>query len=373
MDYIEALAKSRTDALLDTLKASACTMLHKAGFGAPAAAKPPEDDKEACPHCGKSVADHGAPGGAVEGTDAAAAAPKPAPPKPGAADATAATGAGASDAAAQDESAAGAGDPIEDLTDPEAAPDDAEGAEAEGDDPIEDLADDGQNHGVGDLNEDGIVQSLAQELAALEKDYYAAKGLHGDGSGKTLVALDRYHRVVRKLARAVQGGAAGAAAPEGTDHAEPDGDEGPDPRLPADDDGDEASAAPPAAAGAKQPAPEPDGPPTAAGDDADPEKKKNPFGKGAIGSGMIIGGQPRGPGRAPQQRETIQLAPDTAARDPFAHVRDHHAIRKSSMPGRDQSPVVLVKSDTERVREANATATAGILGNLARLGRNQGL
>lgn len=90
---------------------------------------------------------------------------------------------------------------------------DPEQAQAQGSEEAGDLpADDGDNHGVGDLDEDGQENSLIQEITNLEKLYYAAKGLHGSGHHKADKALDLYHRAVRKMVRAQMGG--GEPAPE---------------------------------------------------------------------------------------------------------------------------------------------------------------
>lgn len=110
--------------------------------------------------------------------------------------------------------------------------DDGADAGEEGDDEGdgEDLpeGDDGADAG-GDASED--PQALVQQIADAERDYYAAKGFHGAQHHNSMALLDTYHKLVRKLVRAVQGGQgleAGGGGP---------GDEQPDQDAP-DQDGD---------------------------------------------------------------------------------------------------------------------------------------
>jgi hypothetical protein len=77
----------------------------------------------------------------------------------------------------------------------------------------------------GDMGGDD-PQSLAEQIAEAEKDYYAAKGFHGAHHHNTLALLDTYHKLVRKLVRAVEGGSApDQGVPEEQDGAEPGADE----------------------------------------------------------------------------------------------------------------------------------------------------
>jgi len=70
----------------------------------------------------------------------------------------------------------------------------------------------------GDLESDvqpGDPNAVISKLAALERDYYAAKGMHGAGHHKTEALLDQYHRAVRELVRDVAGGQGGQAPQPG--------------------------------------------------------------------------------------------------------------------------------------------------------------
>lgn len=209
---LDLMPPTRGDRILQKSRHAAFTALHKAGFAPkkkpdPAAAGAPGADA-ACPHCGGAMADHAPP------TKPQATPPKP--PSNGSDLAQAGATAQGEPPIVGDES-----DAIEDLADDmdgDGDVDEDDAAAAGGDvDPIEDLAgegeegdeeelpeDDGQNHGVGDLDGDGSAGSLIAEVTSLETAYYAAKGLHGDGP-KAMVVLDRYHRAVRALVRSLQG------------------------------------------------------------------------------------------------------------------------------------------------------------------------
>lgn len=52
----------------------------------------------------------------------------------------------------------------------------------------------------------GDANALAQQLVQAERDYYAAKGFHGDPHHNTHRALDTLMRIMRKFVRAVTGG-----------------------------------------------------------------------------------------------------------------------------------------------------------------------
>lgn len=52
----------------------------------------------------------------------------------------------------------------------------------------------------------GDVNGIATQLVQAERDFYAARGFHGDNHHNTSRALDIFHRLVRKLVRAVTGG-----------------------------------------------------------------------------------------------------------------------------------------------------------------------
>lgn len=52
----------------------------------------------------------------------------------------------------------------------------------------------------------GDVNGVAAQLVQAERDFYAARGFHGDSHHNTTRALDIFHRLVRKLVRAVTGG-----------------------------------------------------------------------------------------------------------------------------------------------------------------------
>ena len=191
----------------------------------------------------------------------------------------------------------------------EAAEDDDEGDEVPGDEGDEDAqatgedpelpADDGENYGVGDLNEDGETTSLIEEVAAVEKDYYAAAGLHGVGHHKTQRALDVYHRVVRKLVRALMGEpnddaqSSDGQPPEKAGKPGKPG-KGPPPAQGSEGDdeggGDEGDEAPQAKGPGDEGDDEDKGPPLAQGDDEEdkPKKKGKPmFGKSLDGLGAI--------------------------------------------------------------------------------------
>jgi hypothetical protein len=136
----------------------------------------------------------------------------------------------------------GDGDPNGDPdADPNAEEDVDGDPNADPDDP-ELPADDGDNHGVGDLDGDGQVDSLLAEVTNLEKMYYAAVGLHGTAHHKAAKALDIYHRAVRKLARALAGeGPPGDAPVEGEQGDGPPKGEKPPPGRDEDGDGDSDS------------------------------------------------------------------------------------------------------------------------------------
>ncbi|MDQ3169797.1 MAG: hypothetical protein M3Q55_06640 [Acidobacteriota bacterium] len=98
---------------------------------------------------------------------------------------------------------------------------DAEDPDADGDD-VPDAEDEDYGAGTGD------VQGLYAEVAEAEKAYYAARGFHGAGHHKAEAALDAFHRVVRKMVRAITG--ATGEAPEGGDPtADPNADPNADP------------------------------------------------------------------------------------------------------------------------------------------------
>lgn len=161
----------------------------------------------------------------------------------------------------------------------------------------------------GDLEGDvqpGDPNAVIAKLAALERDYYAAKGMHGAGHHKTEALLDQYHRAVRELVRATAGGQGGPGAqpgmPPGQDDSDDDGvsdDVDDEDGIDSDGDGSDQDSPPPFAAkpgqgkppakkptafgGGTKPSPKP-----MQGKDAfqgkpqgqqQPPKKKPPFGK----------------------------------------------------------------------------------------------
>lgn len=357
MDPFDALVKStqtraeRCDGVLLTLRSAAFNALHKAG-PVPGQEDPKKDDN--CPHCGKGMEAHAEPDGDEVNAGADEAIMPGQEPEDAAPPAEEATAAG------------GAPDPIEDLVDEDGdgeAEGQAEGvvgdegnaaageAPAEEGSGIEDLVDDGDNHGVGDLNEDGNTQSLVQELTALEKDYYAARGLHGNGSGKAEVQLDKYHRVVRKLVRQMTGSAAAGepgaqvedAGPQEVAPGEQAPEAPPEPANAAPEQGqpeDDVNAAAPAnqdvSEGASN-APE--------DDDEDEDDEKKPFGKSS---------QPL---------------------DPFQQIAARKAaIRKSFQPpaaGAGQ-PITLRKSGEEQLREQHDVASANMYQYFGGLSNRQG-
>jgi hypothetical protein len=289
-DPIEALSPSAADVVLGQLRKAAFTALHKAGFAPKKKPAAPPSGEAPCPECGGAMADHKAPAAAPAGGAA------PVPKKPGApSTGTDLTQAGGTALGGADDES----DAIEDLADdmdgdgmPDAGGEeedaiealDPEGAE-EGDEAEELPADDGDNHGVGDLNQDGSTDSLVQEVTNLERDYYAAKGLHGDGP-KAMVVLDRYHRAVRALVRSLAGGGASAAPPVEGEEGADDGEE---------EDAIEALDGAPAPKGAapKKPAGGPPKPPAAAG--APPAKGAAPGGaeKPAGGKPAVVPSAPK--------------------------------------------------------------------------------
>lgn len=215
---------------------------------------------------------------------------------------TAPDGAPGDEEPAGDEGVPGPGDGDGDeLDDGDMGPEGDDGMDApdEGDMGPEDAPEDG------DLGDD--PQSLIQQIADAERDYYAAKGFHGPQHHNAMALLDTYHKLVRKLVRAVQGGQGGQGA-QGPgdeeqvdeqdvemepDDQDADGDGTPDDQdVDADGDGqkdtgaedDQASAKPPAF-GKKQPAE-----PPAFGKEQPPKKPKGkPFGKSerALGKSLF--------------------------------------------------------------------------------------
>jgi hypothetical protein len=75
---------------------------------------------------------------------------------------------------------------------------DAQDEDADGDG-VDDAEDADFGAGTGD------VQGLYAEVAEAERAYYAARGFHGAGHHKAEAALDAYHKVVRKMVRALTG------------------------------------------------------------------------------------------------------------------------------------------------------------------------
>lgn len=146
--------------------------------------------------------------------------------------------------------------------------------------------------GQGGLPQGGAVQGAVQQLAALERDYYAAKGMHGSGHHKTEALLEQYHKAVRQLVRATAGGQGAAPTPPD------DSGDDQDPKA-AQGGGQPPAKQPPfgkqpgqaAAGGAPKPPPKvgasptpPASQPDEGSDDEDssdeqPGKKKPPFGK----------------------------------------------------------------------------------------------
>ena len=100
---------------------------------------------------------------------------------------------------APDDGAEEDGDVDDDGT-PDAQDDDADG------DDIPDAEDADFGAGTDDL------QTLYSEIAEAEKAYYASRGFHGAGHHKAEAALDTYHKVIRKMVRALTG--ATGEAPE---------------------------------------------------------------------------------------------------------------------------------------------------------------
>jgi hypothetical protein len=288
-DPIADLAPTRADLIFKSLRGAAFGALHKAGF-APKKKPAPGGD---CPECGGSMAEHAPPPAQqakppvkkpVSGTEVAAAGGQALGEPEDEADAIEALDAAAGDteAAAEDEA-----DAIEDL-DEDGEPDDEELP-----------PDDGENHGVGDLNQDGTTESLVAEVTKLETAYYAAKGLHGDGP-KAMVVLDRFHRAVRKLVHAVAGTTPqtpGAEEGEEDAIAALEGEQDPSAKKPG-------ASAPPTPPGAKKP-------PATAGKEAG----GNPGAKGTAGGDeKPSGGKPPVVASAPKKIEgDTQEEPDEVA------------------------------------------------------------
>ena len=349
--------EERCDGVLLTLRSAAFNALHKAG--PVPGAKPPEKDDN-CPHCGKGMEGHAEPDGDEVNAGADNAIMPEQAPEEGAEQAEEPTAAG------------GAPDPIEDLVDEdgdgeaegqaEGSPGDAPNAAAgevppEEGDGIEDIVDDGDNHGVGDLNEDGNTQSLAQELAALEKDYYAARGLHGNGSGKAEVQLDKYHRVVRKLVRAVTGSAAPGQPGEQVEDA------GPQEVAP----GEQAPEAPPEAAPERG----------AVEGQAKPGEDVN---EAAGQDAVATGAQPApeaaaAPEEDDEDDENKPFGKSARPLDPFQKIAARkEAIRKSFQPpaaGAGER-IVLRKSGEEVLRERHDIATGNLYQHFGSLRNRQG-
>lgn len=84
--------------------------------------------------------------------------------------------------------------------------DEEEGEEGDGDEDPGSLFDDGD----GDEPEegeaagpDGSLQELVQKIASAEKDFYAARGMHGGGHHSEHTAMEVFHKLVRKLVKKV--------------------------------------------------------------------------------------------------------------------------------------------------------------------------
>ncbi len=107
-----------------------------------------------------------------------------------------------------DEGLGGLGDGDGDE-DPDAEP--GEGDEGDGDAPMA---------ASGADSEDPLT--LIQQLADAERDYYAAKGFHGPQHHNSMALLDVYHKIVRKLVRAVGANGAGPAEDDPDADGEPD-------------------------------------------------------------------------------------------------------------------------------------------------------
>lgn len=172
------------------------------------------------------------------------------------------------DGISDDQDGDGDGDGIPD--DDEGDPDDEGGEE----DPDDDDLPPGEGEAGGD-----DPQSLIQQLADAERDYYAAKGYHGAQHHNTGALLDQYHKLVRKLVRATQGGQ-GLPDPQSSQpgqQAKPGQEE--QSMGPGEEDGEVPEGDEEDPEGEEDPDAEDDAASFGGEDDDSSGKKKNPFGK----------------------------------------------------------------------------------------------